>query len=880
MGHSTTVSIAPTMVVVNVTDLSWPQICGKNSPQGKPFDSNTSGGEAMMALIFIACVVGILVAGFYRYLLGKIDVSPQAQNMPPSQATPLMKQKLKQDEEQKKDENKENEIREAINFAKMLADNKSLDTASAGKLQEHLKNHFTKDEDGELAKMTVQDLMMVISEGANQFLFDEYKYMAVFMVVFGIIILVALGIARSQDGKPDFVAGLFSAVAFWLGALTSILSGFIGMRIAVFTNGRVTLAAKNEGLGKAFNVAFQGGLVMGFGLTCAGLLVLMISILLFSFYYNSSANPATAWRQLFESIAGYGLGGSSIALFGRVGGGIYTKAADVGADLCGKLKNGLNEDDPRNPATIADNVGDNVGDIAGMGSDLFGSFAESTCAALVIAANSPNQEFACDWKTMLFPLGISAAGVLVCFITKFVAIYSPPQSNDQIESCLKKQLIVSTVLMTGAAAGLTYTTLPQNGFAIIGGSAGGSTGRCGEANFLVPVKCVFPDGCFISILCGLWSGLFIGIITEYFTSHGFTNGWVQEMAHASDQGPSMVVTYGLALGYFSCILPAILLGITIYVSFALADAYGVALAALGILSTMSIGLTIDAYGPISDNAGGIAEMAQLDEYVRTHTDALDAAGNTTAAIGKGFAIGSAALVALALFSAYVVEAEVEAAKLSILQPGPFTGLLLGAMLPYAFFAMTLKSVGIAANEMMNYVSEKLPQILDASAEPDPEKLRDAMDVRYERCVSIATKASLSEMMPPGALVIFSPLVVGIFLGKYMLAGLLAGALVSGVQMAISSSNSGGAWDNAKKYIEKEGKKHTKEHEAAVIGDTVGDPLKDTSGPALNILIKLMAIISLVFAPFINKYGGETGLIGHAFGGKYNFCISRFFKSCR
>ncbi|CAI5501876.1 unnamed protein product [Closterium sp. Naga37s-1] len=501
-----------------------------------------------------------------------------------------------------------------------------------------------------------------------------------------------------------------------------------------------------KGIPAAFVAAFRAGSVMGFLLSANGLLVLFLTILAYRKYYGDD------WAGLYESITGYGLGGSSVALFGRVGGGIYTKAADVGADLVGKVERNIPEDDPRNPAVIADNVGDNVGDIAGMGSDLFGSFAESTCAALVISALSqPGKDH--DFSAMCFPLLVSGAGILVCLITTIIATdIQQVKEKAEIEPALKKQLVISTVLMTPVIFLVAFYALP----------------------------------------------------------------------------PTFKITV-------------------------FAGMYGIALAALGMLSTLATGLAIDAYGPISDNAGGIAEMAGMGEEIRERTDALDAAGNTTAAIGKGFAIGSAALVSLALFGAYVSRAKVNV--VNVTEPQAFVGLLVGAMLPYWFSAMTMKSVGKAALAMVEEVRRQfntMPGLMEGTTKPD-----------YKKCVEISTAASLREMIPPGALVMLSPVIAGTLFGTTTLAGMLAGALVSGVQIAISASNTGGAWDNAKKYIEAGNSAHAKSlgpkgsdpHKAAVIGDTVGDPLKDTSGPSLNILIKLMAVESLVFAPFFATHGG-------------------------
>ena len=499
-----------------------------------------------------------------------------------------------------------------------------------------------------------------------------------------------------------------------------------------------------------------------------------------------------------------------------------------------------------NPAVIADNVGDNVGDIAGMGADLFGSFAESTCAALVLSSVS---SLGADHigAAMSFPLLISATGIMVCLATTFLATdLRPARVVSEIESTLKQQLVVSTALATPAVGALALVALPSEFTGIFAAD---------------PARAVKNWHLFICVATGLWGGLAIGISTEYYTSNRYAP--VQDVADACRTGAATDIIFGLALGYQSTIIPCFCIALAIYVSFSLASMYGIACAALGMLTTLATGLAIDAYGPISDNAGGIAEMAAMGDDIRERTDALDAAGNTTAAIGKGFAIGSAALVSLALFGAYVTRAGITAATSSILDPAIFAGLLCGAMLPYWFSAMTMKSVGKAALAMVEEVRRQfntIPGLMEGTARPD-----------YRTCVEISTAASLSEMIPPGALVMLTPVVVGTLFGTKTLAGVLAGALVSGVQMAVSMSNTGGAWDNAKKYVEAGASEHAASlggkgsdaHKAAVIGDTVGDPLKDTSGPSINILIKLMAVESLVFAPFFKAHTPH-GIIGGLF----------------
>ena len=673
-----------------------------------------------------------------------------------------------------------------------------------------------------------------IADGANSFLFKEYSYMVVFIVVFGAIVGL---LAETKLGE------VWTVMAFVLGAVISIVSGFLGMRIAVAANVRTTKECSIS-LSRGFVVAYKAGSVLGFTLVGLALLFLTLLIMIYRrVYLPDRENTASLeeYQMMFEKIAGYGLGGSSIALFGRVGGGIYTKAADVGADLAGKVVKGLPEDDIRNPGTIADNVGDNVGDIAGMGSDLFGSLAESSCAALVVSGTS--EALVLNTGAFYYPLCITGIGILVSMITWMFATNQDTcckiQRFSDVEKVIKYQLIISTVLLIPALFLVAFFVLPSTfTFAGIGHDV---------TNIEV----------FVCSLCGLLSGFLIGIVTEYYTSNEYAP--VQELSESCKKGAAPNIIKGLALGYASTVIPILCLAVTIYISFTLAAMYGIAVAALGMLSNLCIALAIDGYGPIADNAGGIAEMCEL-QLTRIRTDRLDAAGNTTAAIGKGFAIGSACLVSLALFGAFATRTNL--LVVNILEPLQFAGLVVGAMLPYAFSAMTMKAVGTAAEAM-----------IDEIARQDREGLiREGVEPDYQKCITIATDSSLREMMAPGLLVILSPIVTGLFFGPKGVAGLLAGAIVSGIQMAISASNTGGAFDNAKKYIEankltpdimnerdEEGNtiivkhgKGTETHKAAVIGDTVGDPLKDTSGPALNILIKLMAIISLVFGDFYQK----------------------------
>jgi inorganic pyrophosphatase len=688
------------------------------------------------------------------------------------------------------------------------------------------------------------EIYVAIQDGAKAFLLAEYTLCFAFIVVFGVIILVLTSFVNKDDKTWDFTFGALTATAFAIGGLTSMLSGYLGMMVAVYSNARTTVSAMKEGSAgwmESFNTAFRAGGVMGYALTSLALIVLYVIVIIFEKVYSLEDNA----HLLFEAVAGYGLGGSSIAMFGRVGGGIYTKAADVGADLAGKVVENIPEDDPRNPATIADNVGDNVGDVAGMGSDLFGSLAESTCAALVIATQSAGL-IKHGWSAVLFPLEITACGLFCSALTSFLATnIFPVKKESDVEKVLKVQLLVSTALMTLAIIPLAHGALPETFEFGVGGYVG------------------TPWEAFACVATGLWGGCVVGFITEYFTSHSYSP--VREVAQSCETGAATNIIYGLALGYKSAIIPVTVIAVAVYISFHLLGMYGVSLAALGFLGTLATCLAIDVYGPVCDNAGGIAEMAELPAEVRDKTDALDAAGNTTAAIGKGFAIGSAALVSLALFGGFVTR--INETEINILSPITFSFLFLGAMLPYWFTAMTMKSVGVAAMEMVKEVKYQfatIPGLLEGLPGHGPPD--------HAKCIKISTDASLREMIPPALLVMLSPILTGAFFGVHAVSGLLVGSLTSGVQLAISQSNTGGAWDNAKKYVEKgcvsvedkDGKlivqgKGSDIHKAAVIGDTVGDPLKDTSGPALNILMKLMAIISLVFGDFFMSINKGRGL---------------------
>ncbi|MBF0239152.1 MAG: V-type H(+)-translocating pyrophosphatase [SAR324 cluster bacterium] len=655
-----------------------------------------------------------------------------------------------------------------------------------------------------------------IAKGAMAFLFQEYRYMAVFMVAFAALITVLI----DDPHTPHVSEGVYTAISFLLGCVISIVSGFIGMKIATAGNVRTTTAARRS-LPEAFRVALSSGAVMGFGLV--GLAVLGLILI---YLFLKLMMPEIDTHILMEVMAGFGLGGSSIALFARVGGGIFTKAADVGADLVGKVEKGIPEDDPRNPAVIADNVGDNVGDVAGMGADLFGSCAESTCAALVIGATA----FAANLEALLFPILISAIGIPVALVT---VATTRVKGDKDVGSALKYMLILSSALMAVIMFFVTLWVLPSS-FEING----------------IEYSSIGVYWCYLS---GLLAGLVIGLLTEVYTSSDYKP--VREVARASETGAATNIIFGMALGYHSAVGPILAIAVSIFIPFTFAGMYGVAIAALGMLSTLVVCLTIDAYGPVADNAGGIAEMCGLEENVRKRTDVLDTAGNTTAAIGKGFAIGSAILTALALFSAFLTRADLMMpgshllSSINLLDPLVLSGLFVGAVIPFFFSAMTMKSVGNAAFDMIEEVRRQfktIPGLMEGEADPD-----------YTQCVSISTKAALREMIAPGVLTMGTPLVVGFLFGIPALAGLLAGIMVSGGVLAITSANSGGAWDNAKKYIEAGnfGGKGTDTHKAAVVGDTVGDPFKDTSGPSLNILIKLSAILSLVFVPFFVQYGG-------------------------
>jgi len=638
---------------------------------------------------------------------------------------------------------------------------------------------FVSKQDAGTERM--KEIAAAINDGAKAFLFAEYKILAIFVVVLFIAIGLGLG-------------SWITALCFLFGALFSILAGYIGMNVATKANVRTANAARTSGMNKALSIAFSGGSVMGMCVVGLGLLGASVLFLIF---------------EDTNVLFGFSLGASSIALFARVGGGIYTKAADVGADLVGKVEAGIPEDDPRNPAVIADNVGDNVGDVAGMGADLFESYVGAIISAMTLGAVVVAQF---GDLSVIFPLVIAACGILASVIATF---FVRGKEGSNPHKALKMGSYVSALLVVIAAITLSKVMLGSYGPAI-------------------------------AIVAGLVVGLVIGIVTEVYTSGDYK--FVKKIAQQSETGSATTIISGTAVGMMSTWVPVILICVGIFLAYKFAGLYGIALAAVGMLSTTGITVAVDAYGPIADNAGGIAEMSGLDHSVREITDKLDAVGNTTAAMGKGFAIGSAALTALALFVSFTQATGLTADQVALTSPTVVIGLLIGGMLPFVFSAMTMDSVSKAAYSMIEEVRRQfheIPGIMEGKAKPD-----------YKTCVAISTTAALKEMLVPGIMAVIAPLAVGLILGSTALAGLLAGSLVSGVMMAMFMSNAGGAWDNAKKYIEEghHGGKGSDAHKAAVVGDTVGDPFKDTSGPSINILIKLMTVVSTVFAAIFTANG--------------------------
>lgn len=652
----------------------------------------------------------------------------------------------------------------------------------------------------------MKSISLKIRKGAMAYLKRQYKTVGIFFAIMFVILLIL--------ALSGFLT-IFVPFAFLTGGLFSGLSGFIGMKIATYANSRTANGAR-EGLNKGLKIAFASGSVMGLTVVGLGLLDISIWFILLKFVFKLEIND------IMSAMLTFGMGASSMALFARVGGGIFTKAADVGADLVGKVEAGIPEDDPRNPACIADNVGDNVGDVAGMGADLYESYVGSiiSCGALATAANL-------GFSGVIVPMLIAAIGILASIIGTFFVSTKENADQKSLLGSLRRGTYAAALISAVASGILIFTLLPEN------------------------------SNVFWAVISGLVAGVLIGFFTEYYTSDSYTP--TKKLASSSETGAATIIIDGIALGMRSTAIPVIIIGISVIISYFTAGGaanfssglYGVGLSAVGMLSTLGITLATDAYGPVADNAGGIAEMAGLPGEVRERTDALDSLGNTTAATGKGFAIGSAALTALALIVSYTdkVQSMGGELNLSITNPAVLIGLFVGAMLPFLFSALTMQAVGRAAQKIVIEVRRQFKTIkglMEGKAEAD-----------YETCVDICTRSSLKEMILPAALGIFVPIVVGLILGCNGVVGMLAGALVSGFVLAIMMANSGGAWDNAKKYIEAGnfGGKGSDNHKAAVVGDTVGDPFKDTSGPSVNILIKLLSMVSIVFASLIVSFGG-------------------------